>query len=310
MIDMFYVSIVELRHLRYFVRVAEDLHFARAAAHLGISQPPLSQQIRLLEEELGVRLLERTSRQVALTPAGRLFLDEARATLAQADRAASVARRAARGELGELAIGFNASAPFVPRIAQTLHRFRQAYPGVLLSIAEASGPAQLEGVAERQLDLGFLRRISRPLMPEGVLATRLLSERLVVAMRRDHPLATREQLWLADLSGEGLLLYDPARSSGFTQELTATLRDAGVVPSVAHTVYDVASLFGLAAAGLGVTIIGESLGALRSDALVYRPLADEGAVTALWLIHRADCTLACARFLGLLNETDQPTGAA
>jgi DNA-binding transcriptional LysR family regulator len=302
MIDMCKISIMELRHLRYFVQVADDLHFARAASHLGISQPPLSQQIRALEEELGVRLLERTSRSVALTPAGRLFLDEARATLAQADRAVSVARRAGQGELGELAIGFNASAPFVPRIARAIHDFRQAYPGIRLAISETSGPTQVEAVGDRQLDIGFLRRSCRPALPPALDARRVLKERLMVAMPRDHALAGHDGIWLRDLAGEPFLLYAQARSSGFTQELLAVLHDAGVAPNIAQTVNDVSSLFGLAAAGLGIAVLAESLCALRSDSLAYRPLLDEAATTGLWLIYREDRTLPCENFLRMFGD--------
>src|ERR1700761_2805483 len=153
---------MELRHLRYFVRVAEELHFARAAKHLGISQPPLSQQIRALEDELGVRLLERTSRRVMLTPAGKMFLEGARATLQQAERAATMARRAARGELGQLAIGFNASAPFVPQVARAIHDFRQTYPEVALQLTELPAAAQIEGLDDHLLDLGFMRSPAQP----------------------------------------------------------------------------------------------------------------------------------------------------
>lgn len=293
---------MELRHLRYFVQVAEDLHFARAAMHLGISQPPLSQQIRALEEELGVRLLDRTSRSVALTPAGKLFLGEARATLAQADHAVSVARRAARGEVGELAIGFNASAPFIPRVAKAIHDFRQAFPEVRLTLSETGGPAQAQAVADRTLDLAFLRRSRRPELPETIAAALLLSERLVVAMRPDHPLAAREGLWVRDLAGEPMLFYDQSRSGGFTGEFMALLGGAGIVPVVAQTVFEISTLFGLAAAGLGITVLAESLCALQSATLVYRPLLDAGATTGMWVLHRTDnLALPCRNFLRMIG---------
>ncbi|WP_114226550.1 MULTISPECIES: LysR substrate-binding domain-containing protein [Sphingomonas] len=289
---------MELRHLRYFVQVAQDLHFARAARHLGISQPPLSQQIRALEDELGVRLLERTSRSVALTPAGRLFLDEARTTLAQADHAVTIARRAAAGELGELSIGFNASAPFVPRVARAIHDFRQAFPDVHLNLCEKGGPAQIEAVAERTLDVGFLRRSGPPPLPEGVTAVSLLTERLFVAMRPDHRFAERSELTLADLQGEPMLVYALDRSGGFTQEFMAMLADAGIRPHVAQTVAEISTMFGLAAAGLGITVLAESLCALQSANLVYRPLSDPRAVTGMWLIHQSDdITIPSRNFL-------------
>jgi DNA-binding transcriptional LysR family regulator len=293
---------MELRHLRYFVQVATDLHFARAAAHLGISQPPLSQQIRSLEEELGVRLFDRTSRSVALTPAGRLFLDSARATLDQAEQAVMVARRAAQGELGELAIGFNASAPFIPRIAGAIHAFRQTWPEVRLTLAEMGGPAQIEAVAEARLDLGFLRQSSSPALPQGLAATALLEERLFVAMRPDHRLAGGDGLHLSDLQGEPMLFYAREASGGFGDELLALLRGAGVEPVVAQTVREVSTLFGLAAAGVGVTVLAESLRALQSANLVYRPLLDPGARAAMWVVRRRDLSsLPCRNFLAMVT---------
>lgn len=289
---------MELRHLRYFVQVAEDLHFARAAGHLGISQPPLSQQIRALEVELGVRLFDRTSRNVALTQAGRLFLDEARATLVQAAHAMRTARRAADGELGVLAVGFNASAPFIPRIARAIHDFRQAYPDVQLDLRETGGPAQIEAVAERTLDIGFLRRSCPPKLPSGLGAVQLLTERLFVAMRPDHRFAQRDGIEFVDLQDEPMLVYAQNRSGGFTQEFMAMLADADIRPQVAQTVAEISTMFGLAAAGLGITVMAESLCALQSANLVYRPLLDERAVTGMWLIHRQkDATLPCRNFL-------------
>jgi DNA-binding transcriptional LysR family regulator len=296
---------MELRHLRYFVRVAEELHFARAARHLGISQPPLSQQIRALEDELGVRLLERTSRRVMLTPAGTMFLDGARATLQQADRAVTTARRAARGELGQLTIGFNASAPFVPQVARGIRDFRQAYPEVSLQMTELSAPAQIEAVDDHLLDLGFMRNIDPSRLPAALAARLILREGLFVAMSPDHPFAQHENLRLRDLAGEPQLVYAQERSSGFTDEMAALFRIAGVVPVVAQTVREVSSLFGLAAAGVGVTILAESLCSLQSAKLVYRQLMDEGATTSLWLLHRRDdMTLPCRHFMAVMDRAE------
>jgi len=292
---------MELRHLRYFVQVAEELHFARAARHLGISQPPLSQQIRALEEELGVRLLERTSRRVMLTPAGKMFLEGARATLQQAERAATMARRAARGELGQLAIGFNASAPFVPQVARAIHDFRQAYPEVALQLTELPAAAQIEGLDDHLLDLGFMRSPAQPTLPPGLAAQRLLRERLFVAMRPDHRLALRDGVHFSDLAGEPQILYAQDLSSGFTEELMGMFRAAGVEPLIAQRVREVTTLFSLAATGIGVTILAESICSLQSASLAYRPLIDDCATTSLWLLHRAgDMTLPCRHFMHIL----------
>ncbi|MEE4464097.1 LysR family transcriptional regulator, partial [Azotobacter chroococcum] len=145
---------MELRHLRYFIAVAEELHFGRAAEQLGISQPPLSQQIQALEEELGVRLFERTNRRVALSEVGRLFLPEARQVLAQLEQAVAVARRAQHGELGELKVGFTSSAPFTSTIPRAIRAFRQACPEVHLDLRELSSRGVAEAVHEGRLQVG------------------------------------------------------------------------------------------------------------------------------------------------------------
>jgi DNA-binding transcriptional LysR family regulator len=297
---------MELRHLRYFVGVAEELHFARAAAHLGISQPPLSQQIRALEDELGVRLLDRSSRRVSLTPAGRLFLEEARIVLQRAERAMTVARRAARGEVGQLAIGFNAAAPFVPQIAEGIAEYRRRYPEVKLVLTEAAGPSQIEAIEDHVLDIGFVRGARMPSLPAGATATALLRERLFVAMPPDHPLAAKSGVRLRDLADQPMLIYSNERGRSFTHNLLGILRKAGVEPLVAQTVSEVSSLFGLAAAGVGLAVLAESICSLQSAKLTYRPLLDDAAVMTLWMIYRsADPTLPCQNFVALM----QPDGA-
>jgi len=304
---------MELRHLRYFVGIAEELHFGRAAARLGISQPPLSQQIMALEGELGVQLLERTSRSVALTEAGRLFLREARATLAQADRAITVARRAARGELGELTIGFNASAPFVPVVARAIHDFRIAWPDVHLTLSELAEHELRETLTEHSVEIGFLRSFRQPELAPGLSAHLLLREGLVVAMRPDHPLAAREKLTVRDLHGQSMIFYQRGLTGGFTEQLQRLMRAAEVEPIVAQEVREVSTLFGLVAAGVGITIVARSLRALQAVNLVYRDFDEPDANSAMWLVHGPALSEAGNHFLamlGTLPEADQSIALA
>ena len=165
---------MELRHLRYFIAVAEELHFGRAAELLGISQPPLSQQIQALEQELGARLFERTNRRVELSEAGRLFLEEARLVLAQVDKAADVARRAQLGELGEMKIGFTSSAPFSTRIPRAIHAFRQAFPAVHLNLQEMSSKKVADALVDESIEIGLMRPLP---LPDSLRVQELFRER-------------------------------------------------------------------------------------------------------------------------------------
>ena len=192
---------MELRHLRYFIAVAEELHFGRAAQVLGISQPPLSQQIQALEQEVGARLFERTNRRVELSEAGRLFLAEARLVLAQVDKAADVARRAQLGQLGELKIGFTSSAPFNSSIPQAIFAFRQAFPAVHLALQEMSSKEVAEALVDESVQVGIMRPLP---LPESLVAVELFREPLVAIIRADHPLAvgSEEGLQLSALAAE------------------------------------------------------------------------------------------------------------
>ena len=297
---------MELRHLRYFVTVAEELHFGRAAQKLGMSQPPLSLQIQTLEAELGIRLFERTSRSVALSEAGRIFLKEARATLTQADRAIEVARRTQRGELGELAISFTPSAPFVPAVARAIFGFRQRHPDVELRLSELSNAAQIAALQRGAIDIGFLRDPNRPALPEGLAATRIVDERLFVAMRPDHRLADRATLAFDNLDGEKMILYARHQSGGFTEQLLKMLRRHGVEPEMVQDVSEISTLLGLVVAGLGITILAESLCAMETAHLVYRPLAEEDAVSSLWVLSAARTPTPQAQLLLEMLAADLP----
>lgn len=296
---------MELRHLRYFVGVAEELHFGRAAKRLGISQPPLSQQIMALEGELGVQLFDRTSRNVALTDAGNLFLREARATLAQAERAIVVARRAARGELGELTIGFNASAPFVPAVARAIHDFRLAWPDVHLTLSELAEPDMRNALAKQGIEIGVLRSFRQPDFPGGIEARLLLREGMVVAMRPDHPLAAHETVTLQDLHRQSMIFYQRGLTGGFTEHLQKLMRDAGVEAIVAQEVREVSTLFGMVAAGVGITVVARSLRALQTVNVVYRDFDVAEANTALWLVHQQHLSEAGRRFLATIDAQQE-----
>ncbi|AYJ85841.1 LysR family transcriptional regulator [Sphingomonas paeninsulae] len=288
---------MELRHLRYFVHVAEELHFGRAAARLGMSQPPLSQQIRLLEDQLGVVLLERTSRRVVLTEAGRLFLAEAYKTLEQADHAIDVARGVGKGELGEINVGFMPSVPFTTVVAKALSKFRASYPAVRLNLTEMSRTAQIEGLLTEKIEIAFIRNVYPPVVPEGLEAILLMAEPLVVAMLANHPLAiASSDPCIADLRNEDFILYRSDFGVGFNEHLIGLCALAGYVPKVTQEVTGPFTLLGLVSAGLGITVVTPTLGALHPDNMIFRPLDDPEAISRLWMIRRRGISKAAARF--------------
>ncbi|WP_260600351.1 LysR substrate-binding domain-containing protein [Sphingomonas endolithica] len=284
---------MELRHLRYFIHVAEELHFGRAAARLGMSQPPLSQQIRLLEDELGVALLERTSRRVTLTPAGQLFLLEAQKAVAQVARAISVARSAGLGELGEVVVGFAASVPFTAMVAQALAAFRESHPRVQLNLTEMSTKAQLDALYAGTIELGFVRDIDPLTMTMAFDASLLMTEPLVVAMPANHPLVDASaDPTTADLRDAEFILYRNDFASGFNSLFKQLCSRAGYVPKVVQEVTGPFTLLGLVSAGLGITIVTPTLGSLHPENIVFRPLSDPEAFSRLWMLRRQGISTA------------------
>ena len=257
---------MELRHLRYFVAVAEELHFGRAARRLHIAQPPLSQQIRVLERDLGVTLLQRTSRRVLLTDAGRAFLVEARSTLAQAARATQVASRAAGGEIGQLIVGHMASAELIvfPRL---LPVFRKRCPGVELTLRLLGVTEQFEMLRTGEIHVGFLRL---PATDRGVTVKPIVGEPLVVALPERHGLARRRTLSLRALRGERLLLFPRSHAPGYYDLLMAICRQAGLEPTIALETRHLHTVLSLVATGHGVSLVPRCVARLGRPGIVCR----------------------------------------
>ncbi|MGS2585903.1 LysR substrate-binding domain-containing protein [Streptomyces hebeiensis] len=273
---------MELRRLRYFVAVAEELHFGRAAERLGIAQPALSQQIQRLETDLGVRLLIRNRRRVTLSPAGNAFLPGARETLAHADRAARTARRTAAGELGRLVLGFVGSAAdeLLPRV---LPVFRARLPDLRLVLREMTSAEQLAALARGGLDLCLMRP---PSPPVPGLRTRLLTRQpLVAVLPSGHPLADLEEIAPADLRGESLVLFPREKGPWLHDVITSYCHRAdGARPEVAQEAVMMQTIIALVAAGTGISLVPASQRSLARPGVVFRPLTGAPVVdlVAAW----------------------------
>jgi DNA-binding transcriptional LysR family regulator len=259
---------MELRHLRYFVAVAEELHFGRAARRLNLAQPPLSQQIRTLEEELGVRLFLRTSRKVELTEAGRLFLEQAGLVLASADKARHTMRAAHRGEAGRITIGFVTSAvyTFVPTI---LREFNRGRPNVEIRCFEMNSNEQKAALQERRIEVGF----NRTLLNDPTLHAEILArERFVLALPADHPRAGDRKLRLRQFADDGFIQFSRAQGNVIYDGAIASCQRAGFSPRIAQESSGVQTTLALVAAGLGVAMVPASLQQLKRPGVVYREL--------------------------------------
>jgi DNA-binding transcriptional LysR family regulator len=265
---------IELRHLRYFIAVADAGTMTRAAARLGIAQPPLSQQIQALEKQVGVRLLQRLPRGVELTEAGRVFRDEARAALAQVEHAIDSAQRTARGEQGQLAVGFTSSAAFHPFIPAVVRAFRLQSPNVDLMLEESSTGELINALQAGHLDVVFIR------VPSGnttdLRIEALLDERMVVALPVQHRLlrgGKRKTIALAELATETFILYRRPSGPGLYDAIIAACRSAGFSPDIGQEAPRMLSTLSLVAAGLGVSIVPESLRRLNTEGIAYLTLA-------------------------------------
>jgi len=267
---------MELRHLRYFVAVAHEGHVTRAAEKLHIQQPPLSQQIRALEREIDAVLFVRHPRGVSLTDAGRSFLTDAEAILAQAEHAKMRARRTARGEVGRIAVGFTTSAPFHPLVARAIREFRVSRPDVSFVLEETGSAELLAGLREERLDIAFIR--SGLADPQGLAVHALLQEDMVAALPSRHRLVRRPRLTLKDLAEEIFILYRRPDGRGLYDVIISACTEAGFSPHVGQEAPRIVSTLNLVAAGLGITIVPASLSRLPLEGVTYRPLTGLPAI--------------------------------
>ena len=267
---------MELRHLTYFVAVAEEGNVTRAATRLGMKQPPLSQQLRALEAELGLALFERLPRGMALTPAGDVFLQEARAILRHSEQSIVRARLAAVGQVGRLTLGVTTSAFLHRLIPEILSQYHRAHPAVTLDVREANASDLIEALMRGDLDAAFLRvAVTRP---APLVFEELLRERFVVALPKTHAMTAR-RVSLADLRDEPFILVRRPSAPGMYAQVLQSCRAVGFEPAVAAEVGRMLTALGLVAAGLGISLVPKSVAALRPPGVRFAALVDQ---TAPW----------------------------
>lgn len=290
---------VELRHLRYFAILAEELHFGRAATRLGMAQPPLSQQIQRLEAALGTRLLERTSRKVQLTDAGRAFLVEAQRVLAGLEVAVEAARRAGRGESGELRVAFAATVMFLA-LPAIIREFRTRFPRVHLDLREMPTGPQLSALRDGDIDIGFVRE---PRPDPSLEIVTVMREPLRIAVNRSHPLAARPTLAVRDLAEEPFVLFPADLAPGLHAQVMALCRSAGFTPTVVEESRELYTSVSLVEAGVGVSILPASVEKLGWRGVRYRPIPSPGAETRIAAAWRKDRERPVVEaFMGVVRE--------
>jgi DNA-binding transcriptional LysR family regulator len=297
---------MELRHLRYFIAVAEEGHITRAAERLGMQQPPLSQQIKALERELKVQLFRRKPRGVELTDAGRALLDNARVVFAQIKRGSEQAQRAARGEQGELSLGISSTAHFCPLVPRVVRAFREKFPQVLVRLGEG-GTGELIAEAQKGLvDVAFVRDIAAPI--EGLAISHLFDEEMVAALPSRHELVrsrpARSAIPLKALAAETFVFYRRPQGPGLTDVILSACQAAGFIPRFGQEALRPTSALNFVAAGHGISIVPASLQRMHLDGVAYRPLRGAAQLKApLHLVaRRGDPSPVVRQFLNMVRQ--------
>ncbi|MBF2077000.1 MAG: LysR family transcriptional regulator [Synechococcales cyanobacterium T60_A2020_003] len=290
---------MELRHLRYFIAVAEELHFGRAAERLHMAQPPLSQQIRQLEEQLGFQLFHRTKRTVQLTEAGTVFLDRCQQLLLQFDQAIQDGQQASRGEIGKLAIGFVSSTAYSV-LPSMLHQFRRQVPGVALTLRELTTDQQVQWLRDKRIDVGFLRP---PVDDPDFEMITVLREPLVVALPEQHPLAQIDPVPLRLLASEPFILFPRRLATGLYDQIISLCQQANFSPRVVQEAIQIQTIISLVAAEMGIAIVPVSIQNLQRTGVVYRHLREptpEAAIAVVW--RHQDTSPTVRQFLNVVNQ--------
>lgn len=296
---------MELRHLRYFTAVAEELHFTRAAARLGIGQPPLSQQIQQLEREIGTPLFLRLPRGVDLTEAGAQFLEDARAILASADRAIDTARRLGRGERGAITVGFTASAVFHPYLPRAIRAYRDRYPDVRVTLTESNTISLLRGLRLGEVDVAFVR--PPYLLDPEFESERVLDEPMLVALPPDHTLSRRRSVPIAALADEDFVLYPRPIGAGLYDAIQSACQRAGFAPRVIQEAPQMASIVSLVAAGVGISVVPAAMRHMGAEGIEYRPIKGDAPHALLDMAYRRhDRSIAAVNAVAMLRQLAHP----
>lgn len=279
---------IELRQLRYFLAVAEELHFGRAAVRLHMTQPPLSQTIQSLETLLGTPLFIRTKRSVALTPAGLALLPEARRLLSQAEALPEIARRAASGASGRLSLAFVSTADYSV-LPPLLREFRERYPQVQIDLREATSDVQLEDLVNGRIDAGLLI----PPLPDKVKAeldyVAVLSEPLILAAPAGlKALRGKSKVSLKTLAEAPLIIFPRRIAPAFHDAILACFRNAGLTPAIGQEAIQMQTIVGLVSAGMGIALVPQSVSNLKRPGVEYKALADETPLVETGLAWRRD----------------------
>jgi DNA-binding transcriptional LysR family regulator len=300
---------IELRHLRYAVTVADEGHMTRAAERLGIQQPPLSQQIGKLEAFVGAALFKRLPRGVELTEAGRTFVERSRLILHDVDLAIEATRRNARGEEGNLAIGFTSSAAFHPLVTSAVRSLGETSPDVALKLEEASTPDLIAALHSGLLDVALVR--SPVAQSSGLVISKILDEEMLVALPDSHPLAaieaTAAPIRLSKLANEAFILYRRPSGPGLYDAIIAACLAAGFSPKIKHEAPRLLSTLSLVAAGLGISIIPGSMARLETDGIAYLRLdPQENLIAPLYLAHRDEQPSGALRsFIAIVRRAEE-----
>jgi DNA-binding transcriptional LysR family regulator len=298
---------MELRHLRHFVALAEELHYGRAAQRLALTQPPLTLSIQALERTLGTQLFDRSRRRVALTHAGATLLEHARAILAQTENAIAVAQAAQRGEVGRLVIGFM-SATVYTVLPSVLREFRGQFPQVRLELREMTLPQQFAALGKGDIGVGFVRP---PVPDEALEATVLLRERLVVAFPAGHPLTKMSRVSARRLAGLPFVMFQRSPGLVLHDLVTDFCRSQGFVPQVAQEASQTHAVAGLVSAGIGVALVPASARSIQLRGIEYRPLVERSpAVLTALAWRRGDTSPVVRAFRTMAGRVSRELGAA
>ena len=296
---------MELRQLRYFVATAEELHFGRAARRVHIAQPSLSRQIALLERELGVKLFDRDTRRVSLTNAGREYLGEARNVLARLTAASETARRAERGELGRLGIGF-VYLVALDVLPSLLRRFRASHPDVQLDLHELSTEAQIAGVGDGSLDIGIVRS---PSAVRALATARIHRDEQIVALPATHALTKNPSVKLKDLRSERFIMFPRNDGTAMYDAIVGACAKAGFSPHIVQEAHLYTTVVSLVAAGIGIAILPGVSARIRHDAVVYRRLLPRLPIDT-GLVWNADEVLGKPALRAFLESAGVPAARA